>query len=191
MHMVTAPRWTTRSMLVFAGTSLASAGLLVLMAVRLVVAGNAVSSAPASPLIGHQAPNFSIVTWNGAQQTTVRLTAFKGRPVVVNFWGSWCEPCQEEQPVLNAAWQKYRASGIQFIGIAYHDQQAPGAAFLRQQGVAYPAGAATADTVSTDYAVTGAPETVFIGRNGIVIDKFIGPIDDGSLDKKLQGLLAT
>jgi cytochrome c biogenesis protein CcmG, thiol:disulfide interchange protein DsbE len=191
MQMVTAPRWTRRSIVVFAVTSLASAGLLVLMAVRLVAAGNAVSSAPTSPLIGHKAPGFSIVTWMGAQPTTVRLAAFKGHPVVVNFWGSWCEPCQEEQPILNAAWQKYRSSGIQFIGIAYHDQQTAGAAFLRQQGVSYPAGAATADTVSTDYAVTGAPETVFIGRNGIVIDKFIGPIDDGTLDQKIRGLLAS
>jgi thiol-disulfide isomerase/thioredoxin len=191
MRWATAPRWTTRSIVVFAVTTLATAALLVLMAVRLAAAGSAVSSAPASPLIGHQAPDFSIVTWNGAQAATVRLTAFKGYPVVVNFWGSWCSGCQEEQPVLNAAWQKYQSRGVQFIGIAYHDLQNPGAGYLRQQGVLYPAGPATADTVSIDYAVTAAPETVFIGKSGIVLDKFIGPIDDGSLDRMIQRILAS
>ncbi len=193
-----APRLSTRSLVVATYSTAAAGLLLALLLVRLLQAGNAASSAPRFPLIGHAAPNFTVSVWNAASASagastsgmgTVQLKSYIGHPLVVNFWASWCEPCAEEQPVVNAVWQKYQAQGVQFIGVAFNDKPADGQTYLRQQGVTYPAGAPASDTVAVDYSVTGPPETVFINRQGIVVDKITGPIDDGTLDREIQAIL--
>jgi cytochrome c biogenesis protein CcmG, thiol:disulfide interchange protein DsbE len=169
--------------------SLVSGALMVILFLRLLTAGQAVSADPVSPIIGHHATNFTVSTWNGKIGTLLRLSDFAGKPVVVNFFGSWCAECVEEQPVLNAAWQKYHSSGVTFIGIAFRDQQPAATIYLDQQQVTYPCGPDPSGRAVVDYAVTGAPETAFISRSGIVVSKFIGPIDDGSLDQSIQALL--
>lgn len=193
---------STRSLVVAGSTTVAAGLLLVLLLVRLLQAGNVASSAPRFPLVGHAAPTFTVSVWNAASATTgatadatagglqtVQLKSYIGQPVVVNFWASWCEPCAEEQPVVNAAWQKYQSQGVQFLGVAFNDKPADGQTYLHQQGVTYPAGAPSSDTVAVDYSVTGPPETVFINRQGIVVDKITGPIDDGTLDREIQAIL--
>lgn len=169
--------------------SVVSGALVVLLLVRLISAGTAAGGDPVSPLAGKPAPDFTITTWNGVSAQQVRLADLKGKPVVVNFWASWCDPCREETPVLQAAWQKYQGSGVMFVGVAMRDKQSDGAAFLKQYGVTYPSGPDTTGQITIDYGVTGPPETVFIDRHGVVVSKTIGAIDDGSLDKAIQGLL--
>jgi cytochrome c biogenesis protein CcmG/thiol:disulfide interchange protein DsbE len=167
-----------------------SFALLMLLFIRLVSASAATATAPTSPVVGHPAPDFTVTVWNGAAGKTVRLADLKGKPVVVNFWASWCTDCVEEQSVLQAAWQKYQARGVMFVGIAFRDQQAAGSAFLRQNGVTYPCGPDVAGTAPVDYAVTGVPETVYIDARGVVVSKAVGAVDDGSLDKTIQSLLS-
>lgn len=187
-----APRLSTRGLAVTASLTVAAGLLLVLLLVRLLQAGNVASSAPRFPLLGHAAPNFTVNVWNAAgagTQQSVSLASYAGHPRVVNFWASWCTPCADEQPNIDAAWQKYQAQGVEFIGVAFNDKQADGQAYLHQQGVTYPAGAPTSDTVAVDYSVTGPPETVFINREGVVVDKITGPIDDGTLAQEIQKIL--
>jgi cytochrome c biogenesis protein CcmG/thiol:disulfide interchange protein DsbE len=169
--------------------ALVSGALVIVLLVRLISAGQAVASTPVSPIVGHPAPNFTVLTWNGQVGQVLKLSDFAGKPVVVNFFGSWCAECSEEQPVLDAAWQKYKPLGVQFIGVAFRDEQAPATTYLHQLGVSYPCGPNPSDTAVVDYAVTGAPETAFINREGIVVSKFVGPIDDGSLARSIQALL--
>lgn len=185
----TAPRPTTRSIVIFAVTTVITASLLALMWVRLIQAGNAASNVNTSPLINRAAPDFAITPWNMPTSQTIRLDSFKGHPVVVNFWGSWCAQCQEEQAIFQTVWQQYQHQGVQFIGIAYNDKQDTGSAYLKQYAVTYPAGPPQANTTPVDYSVTGAPETVFIGRDGIVKDKVLGPMDQASLEREIQQLL--
>jgi cytochrome c biogenesis protein CcmG/thiol:disulfide interchange protein DsbE len=169
--------------------SLISGTLVVILFARLLAAGQAVSADPVSPIIGHHAPTFTVSTWNGKVGTVLRLSDFAGKPVVVNFFGSWCAECAEEQSVLNAAWQKYQSAGVVFVGIAFRDQQQAATTYLQQQNVTYPCGPDSSGSAVVDYAVTGAPETAFISRSGVVVYKFIGPIDDGSLDHWIGDLL--
>ncbi len=180
---------STRSLVSLALTSVVSFALLALLFIRLISAGNATSAAPTSPVVGHPAPDFAVTVWNGTAGQQVRLADLKGKPVVLNFWASWCTDCVEEQSVLQAAWQKYQSRGVAFVGIAFRDQQATGMTFLRQNGVTYPCGPDIAGTAPVDYAVTGVPETVFINSAGVVVSKTIGAVDDGSLDKTIQSLL--
>jgi cytochrome c biogenesis protein CcmG, thiol:disulfide interchange protein DsbE len=182
-------RYGRRTIAGLAVASVVSGSLVVILFLRLLAAGQAATADPVSPIIGHQAPNFTILTWNGNVGTQLALSSFAGKPVVVNFFGSWCAECSEEQPVLDAAWQKYQAQGVKFIGVAFRDEQAPATQYLQQYKVSYPCGPNPTDTAVVDYAVTGAPETVFVNRSGVVVSKFIGPIDDGSLDRSIQAIL--
>jgi len=189
----TAPGLSRRGMATLAITAVLCAALIALLAIRLSAAGRVASNLPPFPLVGHAAPAFAITPWNAQGATPVAhqvaLESFAGHPVVLNFWGSWCAECAEEQPVLQAAWQKYHAQGVQFVGVAFQDHQQQGAAYLKQYGVTYPAGPAATERTAIDYSVTGAPETVFIARDGRVVSKYIGPIPDGTLDSTIQSLL--
>lgn len=189
MESRTAVRLSRRSIAGFAAISLASLALLVLLFARLVSATNTAASAPAAPLVGHVAPDFTLTVWNGAAKQTIHLADLRGKPVVVNFWASWCAQCIEEQPLLQQAWSAYQSQGLMILGLAYNNQESDGLPFLRERNVTYPCGVDVGGSAPTDYAVTGVPETVFINRQGVVVYKSIGPVDDGTLDREIQAIL--
>lgn len=110
------------------------------------------------------APAFTLPSVYGGQPP-VSLAALKGRPVVVNFWGAWCEPCKKELPILA---QAARAEGgrVHFVGIDLEDKRADAQAMLRRDRVPYPSGFDPGDTVAGTYAVGGTPTTVFIDARG-------------------------
>lgn len=172
-----------------AATAVVSGALIVLLIARLVAANSAVSAAPpGASLLGHPAPNFTLNVWNGATPQKLALASLKGKPVLVNFYASWCTDCGEEQPILQAASQKY-GSSVVFLGVAFQDKQSDSLGFLRQYGITYPSGPDVAGTAATDYGVTGVPETILIDRNGNVARHFYGAVDTASLDKALQALI--
>jgi cytochrome c biogenesis protein CcmG/thiol:disulfide interchange protein DsbE len=182
-------RLSRRSVITLGVTSVASAALLVVLLIRLIGAGNTLAAAPVSPLVGHAAPDFTITVWNpGSTVKTIHLAELKGSPVVVNFWASWCSDCVDEQYVFSEMYAKYQAQGVKFVGIAFQDTQADGSAYLAKYSVAYPCGPA-GDSTPTDYIVTGVPETVFIGRDGKVVSKAVGGLDDGSIDRDIQQIV--
>lgn len=184
------PAGFSRNALIGLGaTAVVSAALIVLLIVRLAAANSAVGTSPGTSLIGHPAPNFTLTVWNGAAPRTIDLASLKGKPVLVNFYASWCTDCAEEQPILQAASQKY-ASSVVFLGVAFQDKQSDSLGFLHQYGITYPSGPDAAGTAATDYGVTGVPETILIDRNGNVVHHFYGAVDAASLDKALAPLLS-
>lgn len=184
------PAGFSRNALIGLGaTAAVSAALIVLLIVRLAAANSAVGTSPGTPLIGHPAPNFTLTVWNDAAPRTINITSLKGKPVLVNFYASWCTDCAEEQPILQTASQKY-ASSVVFLGVAFQDKQSDSLGFLHQYGITYPSGPDVAGTAATDYGVTGVPETILIDRNGNVVHHFYGAVDAASLDKALAPLLA-
>lgn len=186
-------RWTRRSIITFAVTALATGALLALLWSRVLAANQAVQTLGLSPLVGRAAPDFTITLYaghNGTYGEKLHLGDLKGKPVVINFWGSWCDDCRAETPLFEAAWKHYRSTGIVFLGVDYQDKPGPGVAFLQQNGVTYLAGPEPADgSISIAYGVTGAPETAFISRSGVVVQKVGGAMDDRSLDQAIQRLL--
>ncbi len=182
--------FSRRSVIGLSVTSAASAALLLVLLLRLISAGNTLAATSTSPLVGHAAPDFTITVWNpGSTAKTVRLAEFKGSPVVINFWASWCSDCVQEQYVFSEMYAKYQAQGVKFVGIAFQDTQADGSTFLAKYDVAYPCGPDVSGSAPTDYIVTGVPETIYVGRDGKVVSKTIGAVDDGSMDRAIQGLL--
>lgn len=183
------PAFSRNALIGLGATAVASAALIVLLIVRLAAANSAAGTMPGASLVGHPAPNFTLTVWNSATPRTVDLASLRGKPVLVNFYASWCTDCAEEQPILQAASQKY-GSSVYFLGVAFQDQQGASLGFLHQYGITYPSGPDVAGTAATDYGVTGVPESILIDRNGNVVHHFYGAVDAASLDKALAPLLS-
>jgi cytochrome c biogenesis protein CcmG, thiol:disulfide interchange protein DsbE len=118
-----------------------------------------------SPLIGRPAPPFTPVT----------LDALRGRPVVLNFWASWCVPCVQEHAALTSA-ARAMGSDVQFFGIVYEDDEARAKEFLARHGSAYPSLMDPESKTAIAYGIFGVPETYFISPGGTIADKFVGPL---------------
>ncbi len=136
-----------------------------------------------STLVGRPAPNMTIAALDGSE---LRLSRLKGTPVVVNFWASWCVPCRQEAPVLNAAARKYFGR-VQFLGIDIQDSDSAARTYQAEAQSPYPVGPAIAGGY-LEWGVTAPPETFFVSRQGIVVAKIVGPVDRQRLEVYLSQL---
>lgn len=190
----TPPRLSRRAIVGFIVTTVLSASLLLLLFARLLSASQAVGDNGTAPVVGHAAPDFTITVLNGPTAgQKIQLADLKGKPVVLNFWASWCVPCSDEAPVLEAASQKYAAQGVVFVGITYEDTQANSLQFVHQHGVTYPTGPDTSGSgtgaIAISYGVLAPPETFFIDRTGTVVDMFGGALSPNMLDQRVAKIL--
>ena len=108
---------------------------------------------------GAVAPDFSLSTVGGG---TLSSSELRGTPVVINFWASWCDPCNQEAPDLEATWKQYQAKGVRVVGVDYEDQPADAQAFVSKYGVSYPSVVDRGGELATAFGVRGVPETFFI-----------------------------
>jgi len=118
------------------------------------------------PLVGKAAPDFTLQTLNGG---TLTLASLKGRPVVLNFWASWCVPCRQEAPILRDLSEKQTANGLAVVGVVFSDKNLKAVrAFIREYALAYPSLLDPNLNTSIAYGVSGVPETFFIDRSGVI-----------------------
>jgi cytochrome c biogenesis protein CcmG/thiol:disulfide interchange protein DsbE len=136
-----------------------------------------------SPLIGKVAPPFTLTLFGGGR---FDLEAHRGKVVVVNFWASWCVPCREEAPLLEAAWRAYRDRGVVFVGVNVHDQEQAAREFIKEFGLSFPNGPDPEGRIAVDYGVYGIPELFFVDGNGQITYKHIGAIGERLLRAKLE-----
>lgn len=115
---------------------------------------------------------------------SLRLADFQGRALVLNFWATWCPPCIEELPMLNAFFQRQRAKGWQVLGLAV-DQTAPVQRFLQKQPLAFPVGmAGLAGTELSKHLGNlngGLPFTVVIDRQGHIVQRKLGKLSEADV----------
>ena len=171
---------------------LALSALLVVVGVAALL-GSRLGNDPAlvdSPLIGRPAPDVTLPELEGAGELS--LTEMRGSVVVVNFWASWCVPCRNEQPVLVAANDAYRDSGVVFVGISFQDQTSAAVAFLDELGRGTGYGYVTdpGSRAAVEFGVYGVPETYFIDRTGTIVAKITGETDSALLAEVLDAILA-
>ena len=145
----------------------------------------AVVNGAGRPLVGQPAPDFRLALLDG---DTLALRDLRGEIVVLNFWGSWCPPCQEELPDLQQVWAAYQTQPVRFIGIAYKDTRAGIERALAEYGVTYPVGLDTGERIAGQYGITGVPETYVIAADGTLAYRHIGPLTAETLAAELDAL---
>lgn len=135
------------------------------------------STVPA--LVGQRAPAF-VLDGLGGQAGGVSLAAFAGRPLVINFWASWCVPCRTEMPVLEAV---HEALGdrVAFVGIDHQDDHTSAVEFIAYTGVTYESGFDPTGAVAASYGLYGLPTTVLVAPDGLVVAEVAGAVTEGRL----------
>ena len=137
------------------------------------------------PKLGGPAPAFSLKRIDGGG--SVDLASLRGKPVVLNFWASWCVPCKSEAAALEAAYRRYRSQGVVFLGIDYHDVTGDARTFLSHHNVTYTTLQDGSGMVGDKYGLSGVPETFFIDRQGRLVGVHIdGPITDPKIAQQFQ-----
>ena len=136
---------------------------------------------------GRMAPNFTLPLLDG--DGSLSLSDLRGHPVLLNFWASWCVPCKEEAPVLQAAWEKWRDRGVKFLGVDAQDGRTWAREFEQKYGITYPSVVEGTHEEMARYGVLGFPETFFIDEQGKIVAKYIGPFDAATLDAYLSSLV--
>jgi len=150
---------------------------------------------PQKSLCDEAAPEWSIGLFpeyrGGSQSDTLSLADLRGKGVVLNFWASWCKPCEEEAAALEAAWRKYKDQGIVFVGVDYLDQDPAAKRYLEKFDITYPNGPDLASKVSKRYTIRGVPETFFIDPQGKIVGcRKIGPfVSSDELDQRIAEIL--
>jgi DsbE subfamily thiol:disulfide oxidoreductase len=140
-----------------------------------------------SPLIGKPAPALAGTTLDGS---AFDLASQKGSPVLVNFWASWCGPCREEFPLLEAAAKRHAGAGLVVVGALYKDDREYGARFVAEQGATWPTVTDPERSIGAAWKVLGPPQTFFVDREGIIRAVQVGQVRDAAeLDRLLAAIL--
>jgi len=181
------------------GPSLRATALLaaLALAVALPVAacgGGSASAGPGSsvivigsPLVGRPAPALAGRTLDGS---SFDLAALRGKPVLVNFWASWCGPCREEFPLLEAALARHAGAGLVVVGALFKDDPEPARSFVVEEGATWPTVIDPDRGIGEAWKVLAPPQTFFVDRDGIVRDVQVGQVRDAAeLDRLLGAIL--
>jgi cytochrome c biogenesis protein CcmG/thiol:disulfide interchange protein DsbE len=146
---------------------------------------------PQRSLCDEAAPEFNLRLFDEYRGNlpvdTVSLDSLKGKGVVLNFWASWCKPCEEEAAALEAAWRANKDNGIVFVGVDYLDQDPAAKRYLQKFDITFPNGPDLAGKISKRYAIRGVPETFFITPEGKLVGcRKIGPLSSEELQQRID-----
>jgi cytochrome c biogenesis protein CcmG/thiol:disulfide interchange protein DsbE len=117
--------------------------------------------------VGGPVPSFDLPALDGSGRVTV--DASRGRPLVVNFWASWCGPCRDEAPILEAAWRKYRGR-VDFVGVDIRDFTTDARAFVERYGLTFPMAYDGPATTWGEWGIEALPETFVVDASGTIVE---------------------
>jgi cytochrome c biogenesis protein CcmG/thiol:disulfide interchange protein DsbE len=138
--------------------------------------------------VGKPAPAFTLERLDGSG--TVALADLSGKVVVMNFFASWCLPCTQENPALVRVFERYRGSDVVLLGVNLQESRENGLAYVKRMGIGWPTLADDDGRVVLSYGVFLPPETYFIGPDGVIAGRHIGPIDEDTLVTAIETLRA-
>jgi cytochrome c biogenesis protein CcmG, thiol:disulfide interchange protein DsbE len=173
-----------------AGQTLAIAVVLALLAVLIwrVIRDSEGGAAAALRRGEHPvAPAFDLERLDGPGR--LELSSFRGKAVVLNFWASWCLPCKQEAPRLEAAWQKWRSKGVVVLGLDANDFKSDARRFARRYEVTYPIVHDGPGNLLDDYGLTALPETFFIRPDGRLASWTQGELSTEEIEAGIRGAL--
>ena len=141
------------------------------------VAVGVLARAPVDETAGDQAPDFSLALLG--DEGTLSSDDLRGRPVVLNFWASWCVPCREEMPLFESRWRAHRDEGLQFVGVLVRDTPESALAFLERHDITYPIVWDEDQELANALGVAGLPQTFFIARDWRMIEGVVSELSGG------------
>lgn len=166
------------------------AGMILVGAVAVAVAGGpgeltALLLRP-MPEVGRRAPDFTLESLEGEP---VSLSSFQGRPVVINFWASWCPPCREEMPHLQAAVEADPELVVLAVDATHTERRAEDVvAFVEHHGLTFPVALDPDGAVNELYLVRALPTSYFVDRSGIIRARYLGALTPRTLEENLKGI---
>ena len=135
--------------------------------------------------MGDPAPDISATTLDG---TPLKLSDLRGRPVIVNFWASWCVPCRQEMPLLRDQLAAHRADGLAIVGVVFKDTADPAREFAQSFGATWPNVLDPDGSIAKAYRMVAPPQSYFIDRAGIVRSLQIGEIQQTDFDSQYPAI---
>jgi thiol-disulfide isomerase/thioredoxin len=139
-----------------------------------------------APIVGRRAPEFKLSSIDGGE---VSLAGLQGKPVVVNFFATWCTPCKKELPAFQALSQQYADQGLTFLLVDMQEDPDDVAIFLGELGVSLPTVVDSSGEVGKTYRVRGLPSTFFIGRDGTIKQAQLGELDGRLLETGISKIV--
>lgn len=166
-------------------------GVIAAVLVAVFGAGMAPKGTPVTGVLpinaaGFAAPALDLPALNATGNLT--LSSYIGKPVVLNFWASWCTTCKDEAALLGDAEREWRDRGVVFLGVDASDKEDAAKAFAKQYGLEYDSFFDAAGTVGPAWGVTGYPETFFIDAHGRIASKFVSAIDAETLEASIAAI---
>lgn len=138
--------------------------------------------------VGDQVPPLTLSTFDGDQ---IEFESLRGKVIVVNFWASWCKPCESEARELEQASQMFKDQDVVFLGVDYVDTETEALAYLERFGITYPNGPDLGTRISQAFRIRGVPETYIIDREGKLGAVMIGPYNSlADIIDQVEGVLS-
>lgn len=144
-----------------------------------------IASLPVAPVQGSIAPNFTLPALNASK---LSLKQFRGKPVLVNFWATWCVPCRSEMPMLERTYRRFGGK-LAILGVDEQEEAGDVQDFVRSYHVTYPIALDQSADVSYDYQLNGTPTSFLIAKNGVIKSVTTGPLNGPRLQQQVQALL--
>ncbi len=136
--------------------------------------------------VGQLAPDFELQYPGGRK---VKLSDLKGRPVIVNFWATWCAPCEAELPEFVQTYEQYKDQGLEIVGVNAQETGEEANTFVEKYGLSYPIALDSRGEVMDLYAVRGLPTTLFIGPEGRVAVRWAGILTKPLIEEYLAQII--
>jgi len=145
------------------------------------------SASGSGPEVGKLAPDFTL---KGLDGRAVSLSSFRGQPVLLNFWASWCGPCRIEMPLLQDIYEKWAGGGLVFLAVNLQEDASTVKEFIAGSGYTFPVLLSPGNEVPLAYNVRGIPATFFIDADGVIRDIKIGAFfSAGEIESKLARIM--
>ena len=156
-----------------------AAGFVALAVIASLIA-IALAAGPSGPAPDPAAPAFSLPALGQSGQ--ISLSDYAGKPLIVNFFASWCEPCQQETPLL-ARFYRGEHGKVAIVGLDENDGQASALSFTHKEGVSYPVGFDPQVVAASAYGVAGLPQTFFLDARHRIVDRVFGAVTQADLNR--------